>query len=93
MVQSASKQGAEPMQKIFIKNTTAAPHYALFLSRKGAIVNYLTCFENKAVLEVDMRQCKTPVSHEVKKENDAGRWAPRVVRRVSIVKHLFFSDR
>ena len=61
------------MQKIFIKNTRVAVHYALFLGRRGAIVNYLTCFENKAVLEVDMRQCKTPVSHEAKKETDAER--------------------
>lgn len=61
------------MQKVFIKNTLAAVHFALFLSRKGAIVNYLTCFENRAVLEVDMYPCKTPVSHEAEKENDVGR--------------------
>ena len=61
------------MQKVFIKNTRVAVHYALFLGRQGAIVNYLTCFENRAILEVDLHPCKTPVSHEAKKENDAGR--------------------
>ena len=61
------------MQKVFIKNTTAAVHYALFLSRRGAIVNYLTFFENRAVLEVDMHPCKLPASYETKKENDASR--------------------
>ena len=61
------------MQKIFIKNTRVASHYALFLGRRGAIVNYLTCFENRAILEVDMRPCKTPVLHEAKEETVAGR--------------------
>lgn len=61
------------MQKILIKNARVASHYALFLGRRGVIVNYLTCFENKAILEVDMRHCNLPVSHEAKKENDAGR--------------------
>ena len=61
------------MQKIFIKSARVASHYALFLGRRGAIVNYLTCFENRAILEVDIRQCKTPVSHEAEKEIDAGR--------------------
>ena len=61
------------MQKVFIKNTRVASHYALFLGRRGAIVNYLTCFENKAILEVDMRPGKLPVSCEAEKENDAGR--------------------
>jgi len=61
------------MQKVFIKNTRVASHYALFLGRRGAIVKYLTCFENRAILEVDMRPCKTPVSHEAEKETDAER--------------------
>ena len=61
------------MQKILIKNARVASHYALFLGRRGAVVNYLTCFENQAVFEVDMRQCKTPVSHEAEKEKDASR--------------------
>ena len=61
------------MQKIFIKNTRVAVHYALFLGRRGAIVNYLTYFENKAILKIDMRPCNLPASHEAKEENDARR--------------------
>ena len=61
------------MQKVFIKNTRVASHYALFLSRRGVIVNYLTCFENKAILEIDMHPCKLPVLHKAKKEIDARR--------------------
>ena len=61
------------MQKIFIKNAVAASHYALFLGRRGAIVNYLTCFENRALLEVDMRQCNLPAQYEAKEEIDARR--------------------
>ena len=80
------------MQKIHIKNTRVAVHYALFLGRRGAIVKYLTCFENRAILEVDMHPCKMPAQYEAKKEIDASRGEPCEVRQVSIVKHLFFSD-
>ena len=61
------------MQKVFIKNTRVAVHYALFLGRKGKSVKYVACFENRAILEVDMRQCNLPVLCEAKKENDASR--------------------
>ena len=61
------------MQKVFIKNTRVASHYALFLGRRGAIVKYVACFENRAILEIDMHPCKTPAQHEAEKEIDAGR--------------------
>ena len=61
------------MQKILIKNARVASHYALFLGRRGAIVNHLTCFENRSILEIDMHPCKMPVSREAKEEIDASR--------------------
>ena len=61
------------MQKVFIKNARVASHYALFLGRRGAIVNYLTCFENRAVLEIDMSPCMVRVLCETNKEADARR--------------------
>lgn len=61
------------MQKIIIQSTAIAVHYALFLGSRGATVNYLTCFENKAILEIDMHPCKTPAQYEAEKEATARR--------------------
>lgn len=61
------------MQKIIIRSTAVAVHYALFLGSRGAHVKYLTCFENKAILEIDMHLCKTPASHEAEKEANTTR--------------------
>ena len=61
------------MQKITIRPIAVALLYARFLSAKHKSVKYVACFENKAILEVDMRPCKTPAQHEAEKENDADR--------------------